>query len=78
MLVQRILGKLWAGWKGFAHAVGVVNRHVFLTLFYFLCVNVVNLILRLFRIDLLDRRLAPAATYWQEKDGRRGEYRHQF
>ena len=78
MSVKRILSKLWAGWKRFAHVVGVVNRHVFLTVFYFVCVNLVNLGLRLFRVDLLDRRLAAAATYWREKDSRSGEYGHQF
>jgi hypothetical protein len=77
-MVKRLLRALWSGWKRFAHVVGVVNRYILLTLFYFLIVNLTNLILRLFRVDLLDRRLFPAQTYWREKDDRTGEYRHQF
>jgi hypothetical protein len=77
-IVKRLLRGLWAGWKRFAHVVGVVNRYILLTLFYFLIVNLTNLVLRLFRVDLLDRRLAPAKTYWHEKDRRSGTYRHQF
>ena len=61
-----------------AHVLGVVNRYILLTLFYFLIVNLVNLVLRLFRVDLLDRRLAATKTYWHEKDRRTGTYRHQF
>ena len=78
MIVKRILGKLWAGWKRFAHIVGVVNRYVFLTVFYFVCVCLVNLGLRIARVDLLDRRQVPATTYWRPKDRRIGEYHHQF
>ena len=74
----RIPKKLWAGWKRFAHFLGVVNRYVFLTVFYFLVVNITNLGLRLVRADLLDRRLAAVPTYYRDKDGRSGGYRHQF
>ncbi len=74
----RIPKKLWAGWKRFAHLLGIVNRYIFLTVFYFVVVNVSNLFLRLFRVDLLDRRLAAAATYYRPKDARTGTYRQQF
>lgn len=77
-MLKRLLRGLWAGWKKFAHVLGVVNRYILLTLFYFLIVNLVNLVLRLFRVDLLDRRLAATKTYWHEKDRRTGTYRHQF
>ncbi len=77
-VIKRILRQLWAGWKRFAHALGVVNRWVLLTIFYFVAVNIVNLCLRLFRIDLLDRRLVSMPTYWRRKDLRHGSYHHQF
>lgn len=77
-ILKRCLRTLWAGWKRFAHLVGVVNRYIFLTLFYFLVVNLVNVVLRVARVDLLDRRLGRTETYWREKDQQGGTYRHQF
>ena len=78
MTIKRILGALWAGWKRFAHLVGVVNRYVFLTVFYFVFVSLVNVCLRVARVDLLDRRRVSASTYWHAKDLRGGTYQHQF
>jgi hypothetical protein len=75
---KRVPKRLWAGWKRFAHFVGVVNRYVFLTVFYFVIVSIVNVALRLFRVDLLDRSLAPAPTHYRRKDTRTGTYRQQF
>jgi len=51
---------------------------VLLTIFYFVAVNIVNLCLRLFRIDLLDRRLVSMPTYWRPRDLRHGSYDNQF
>ena len=76
---MRALRLLWKGWKKFAHVLGIVNRYILLTVFYFLIVNLVNLFTRLFRVDLLDRRMRPAATYWHEKPTtQREHYQHQF
>ena len=75
---MRLLRLLWNAWKRFAHALGVVNRYVLLTVFYFVIVNIVNLFVRLFRVDLLDRRMKPAASYWHEKIGSQKLYQHQF
>ncbi|MFQ5599406.1 MAG: hypothetical protein ACE5G2_02500 [Candidatus Krumholzibacteriia bacterium] len=78
-ILKRVLGGLWAGWKKFAHGLGVFNRWLLLTLFYWVIVDVVNLFLRLFRIDLLDRRLRAVPTYWHDKVRHtEGFYRHQF
>lgn len=73
-----LLGRLWAGWKAFAYRLGVVNRYVLLTLFYWTMVNVTNLVLRLLRIDLLDRRMRPAESYWHERPPQDKTYEHQF
>lgn len=77
-VIKRVLCQLWAGWKRFAHGLGVVNRWVLLTVFYFVAVNIVNLCLRTFRIDLLDRRPASMPTYWRPRDLRHGSYHQQF
>lgn len=73
-----VLGRLWFGWKKFAHVLGVVNRFVLLTLFYWTVVNVTNLTVRLLRIDLLDRRMRPASSYWNERINKSSSYEHQF
>ena len=64
---MRFLRLLWRGWKKFAYGLGVVNRYILLTVFYFLVVNIFNLFVRLFRVDLLDRRMRPAASYWHDR-----------
>lgn len=69
---------LYRGWMRFAHLLGTVNRYVFMTLFYWIVVDLTNLILRLLRIDLLDRRVRVRESYWHPKSPHTGGYRHQF
>jgi hypothetical protein len=76
--MRRVLKALWAGWKMFAHALGVVNRFLLLTIFYCVFVNVVHGVLWMFRVDLLDRRMRPAPSYWRERAERPDLYQHQF
>jgi hypothetical protein len=70
--------RLYREWMRFAHLLGTVNRYVFMTLFYWIIVDVTNLILRLLRIDLLDRRMRVQESYWHPKSPRTGGYKHQF
>ena len=76
--VKWVLGRLWAGWKKFAHGLGVVNRYILLTLFYWVSVDITNIGVRLLRVDLLDRRMKPAESYWHEKTLKSTTYKHQF
>ena len=73
-----LLRSLWAGWKRLAHALGVVNRTILLSVFYWVIIDLINLGLRLGRADLLDRRMRPAATYWRPKPPHSGTYQQQF
>jgi hypothetical protein len=41
-------------------------------------VNVVHGVLWMFRVDLLDRRMRPAPSYWRERAERPDLYQHQF
>ena len=76
---MRFLRLLWRGWKKFAHGLGVVNRYILLTAFYFVFVNIFNLFIRLFRVDLLDRRMRPADSYWRARvASERKLYQNQF
>jgi ribosomal protein S27AE len=45
--MKRVFRALWAGWKRFAHGLGVVNRTILLTVFYFVIVDLINIVLRL-------------------------------
>jgi hypothetical protein len=62
----------------FAYLLGTINRYVLLTLFYWLIVNIANVIVRIGRVDLLDRRMRARASYWHPKDRQVGSYRSQF
>jgi hypothetical protein len=65
-------------WMRFAYLLGTINRYVLLTVFYWVIVNVTNLVIRIGRGDLLDRRMKPATSYWRAKDTHVGTYRSQF
>ena len=79
MGILKTLGRwLHRGWMRFVHILGTVNRYVLLTLFYFLIIDIANLVLRLLRIDLLDRRIRPRPTYWHPKPPHSGSYQNQF
>jgi hypothetical protein len=75
----KALGKrLYAGWMRFAYLLGTVNRYVLMTVFYWVIIDLVNLVLRLLRIDLLDRRFRARSSYWHEKLQQPATYKHQF
>lgn len=75
---MRFLRMLYAGWMRFAHLLGTINRYVLLTVFYFVIVNLTNLVIRLLRIDLLDRRMRTAESHWKPKSTTSNMYHHQF
>ena len=76
--MKSILRTLWAGWKRFGFLLGTINRYVLLSVFYWVIVDLVNLGVRLLRIDLLDRRMAPRPSYWHPKPPAAPTYLHQF
>jgi hypothetical protein len=76
--VKSILRALWAGWKRFGFILGTINRYVLLTVFYWVIVNLSNVVLRLLRIDLLDRRMRPQPSYWHLRQQVPSTYQHQF
>lgn len=79
MRVFVAIGKrLYAGWMRFAFVLGTINRYVLMTLFYWVIIDAVNLVVRLLRIDLLDRRMRARPSYWHEKQPHPATYKHQF
>jgi hypothetical protein len=77
--IKAVWRAVYGLWMRFAHLLGTINRFVFMTVFYWVIIDLTNIILRLLRIDLLDRRLQPQPTYWHPRQpGTGGTYKHQF
>ncbi len=66
--MKRILKRIWSGWKKFAHALGVFNTKVILTLLYFLVIGVAAVFAKIFGKDLLDRKFTGADSLWKIKE----------
>ncbi|NIA10633.1 MAG: hypothetical protein GWP10_13125 [Nitrospiraceae bacterium] len=64
-----MLKKIWQLWKAFAHALGVVNTFVLLTLTYLLLIGPVGLVLRLIRRDVLNKKWFRKGAHWVAKSG---------
>lgn len=69
---------IYRQWMRLAHLLGTVNRFVFLTIFYWVIVDIANVALRLRRVDLLDRRMKPQGSYWHRREPKQHTYQHQF
>jgi len=65
--MKKFFSLIWRGWKAFAHALGIVNTKILLTLTYFIVVAIAAIIGWIARADLLDRRMKPQASYWRER-----------
>lgn len=79
---MRSIGKFFKGiyrlWMRFAHLLGTINRYVFLSLFYWIVIDIANVALRLRGADLLDRRMKPKPSYWHRREPKPHTYPHQF
>ena len=77
--LKKIWRAVYGAWMRLAFLLGTVNRYVLMTVFYWVIIDITNLILRVLRIDLLDRRLRPQTSYWHTKPpGTAATYKHQF
>lgn len=65
--VRKILSKIWAAWKRFAHVIGRFQTAVAVTLFYFLILSPAGLLGRLVGWDPLDSRASKRrrSTNWK-------------
>ncbi len=61
--MKSALKVLWEKWKAFAHLIGNFNSRLILTLFYFLVVGVVSLLVGRWQNTL--RKRAPSDTNWK-------------
>jgi len=65
--MKRFFQRIWKGWKRIAHAIGVFQTKVIITLFYFLIIGMLSILVRLLRRDLLDMRMGKKSPTWHDK-----------
>ncbi len=64
-----ILKPLYYGWMSLAFTLGFVMTRVILTIFFFLVLTPVGLVMKLIGRDALERKLDPGAeSYWIDKE----------
>ena len=65
----RLGRRIKAGWLKFAAVLAKVNGAIVLTLIYFLIIAPINLISRLVRADLMEKRIGDEGTFWKDPEG---------
>ena len=79
--MKKLFKILWAGWKSFAHALGVINTKLILSILYIFMVGFVSIVLFVLRKDLLERKRASKLSFWKTKEPQKLDiniYKHQF
>ena len=66
--ILKFFSLLWRGWKAFAHAIGVVNTRILLTITYFIFFAVGAIVRFFARADLLDRKMEKKPTYYRPRE----------
>lgn len=59
---------IWRGWKAVAHALGIVNTKILLTVAYFIIIAIGAGLTRLFGADLLDKRRKKKDSFWSVRE----------
>jgi hypothetical protein len=54
--MRKVLKKIWESWKRLAHKIGRFQTVVLLSIFYFLIISPIGLVMRLFGWNPLDTR----------------------
>ena len=78
LLVPRWLVPVERRWMAVAGAVGAFNARVILSIFYYLIITPVGLVMRLFGRDPLDRRLRTGDSYWQKRSPEQAPSRERY
>ncbi|MDP3940231.1 MAG: hypothetical protein Q8R92_19120 [Deltaproteobacteria bacterium] len=58
-----------AGWLKFAALLAKVNGAILLTVIYFLVIAPINLLSRVVRADLMEKRIGEDPSFWKEPEG---------
>ena len=77
-----ILKPVYVFWMRLAFVLSWINTRIILFLIFYLTFTPIGLVLRLFRVDLLDKKINKSAkTYWRKKEKistERESYERQF
>jgi len=64
-----LLRPIYIVWMRFAHILGWVNTRLLLVVIFYVIFSPIGLLMRLFSIDLLDRKIdKQKTTYWKKKE----------
>jgi len=66
--MKRFFRKIWEGWKKVAHAIGVFQTKLILSILYFIVIAIAATISRLLLQDLLDRRYKSKKPLWKKRE----------
>lgn len=67
MFLPHLLKPVYIGWMRLAFALGWVNTRIILIVLFYLIFTPIGLVMRLLRIDLLERSKSKG-SYWKQKE----------
>ncbi|MBU1698738.1 MAG: hypothetical protein KJ970_11160 [Candidatus Eisenbacteria bacterium] len=81
LLKLAVMKPIYKYWMKFAHVLGWVMTRVILSVFYYIAVTPIGLIMRLTGHDPLKKKAVPQESYWERRDPEPtdpNQYRKQF
>jgi hypothetical protein len=83
LLVLALILPLWLNpvrilWDKIGHVLGIINTYVLLTVFYFVILTPLSLIMRLFGKDILKLKRHKKDTYWETATPKTSGMENQF
>jgi len=83
LLLLALIKPLWLNplrlvWDRIGHVLGIINTYVLLTLFYFVILTPLSLIMHLFGKDILKLKRNKNNTYWENTPAKTGGMENQF
>jgi len=68
LIRYQVLRPIYIGWMKFAFVLGWINTRILLSVFFYLILTPISLLMRLLSKDLLDEKIEPGATsYWRKR-----------
>lgn len=83
LLLLALIKPLWLNplrlvWDKIGHVLGIINTYILLTLFYFVILTPLSLIMRLFGKDILKLKRNKNNTYWESTPTKTSGMENQF
>lgn len=66
--IKKIGSTIYKGWMTFARGLAFVNTRVILTLFFFIVIGPIALIVKIAGKDFLQRRIDSSPSFWKSRD----------